>query len=128
MPEPVYMWTKERSVELVDRALSGIIGSYEKDFGKHLSFDENVAKYDVQKITLIWNSLPAQLSNEKKKFTYSKVREGEGVRKQSAMACQRRYREKGYKNLKARVADFGVRGRGIFQNLSLGRGAFEESV
>lgn len=80
MPEPVYMWTKERSVELVDRALSGIIGSYEKDFGKHLSFDENVAKYDVQKITLIWNSLPAQLSNEKKKFTYSKVREGARAR------------------------------------------------
>lgn len=81
MPEPVYLWTQERDIELVDRALSGIIGSYEKDFGKHHDdFKGESARYDVQKITLIWNSLPAQLSNEKKKFTYSKVRQGARAR------------------------------------------------
>lgn len=81
MPEPVYLWTQERDIELVERALSGIIGSYEKDFGKHHGdFKGESARYDVQKITLIWNSLPAQLSNEKKKFTYSKVRQGARAR------------------------------------------------
>lgn len=81
MPEPVYLWTQERDIELVERALSGIIGSYEKDFGKHHDdFKGESAKYDVQKISLIWNSLPAQLSNEKKKFTYSKVRQGARAR------------------------------------------------
>ena len=81
MPEPVYLWTQERDIELVDRALNGIIGSYEKDFGKHHNdFKDDFARYDVQKITLIWNSLPAQLSNEKKKFTYSKVRQGARAR------------------------------------------------
>lgn len=81
MPEPVYLWTQERDIELVERALSGIIGSYEKDFGKHHDdFKGESARYDVQKISLIWNSLPAQLSNEKKKFTYSRVRQGARAR------------------------------------------------
>lgn len=81
MPEPVYLWTQERDIELVERALSCIIGSYEKDFGKHHDdFKGESARYDVQKISLIWNSLPAQLSNEKKKFTYSKVRQGARAR------------------------------------------------
>lgn len=81
MPEPVYLWTQERDIELVDKALNGIIGSYEKDFGKHHEdFRDEEVKYDVQKITLIWNSLPAQLSKEKKKFTYSKVKQGARAR------------------------------------------------
>ncbi len=81
MPEPVYIWTKERDIELVDKALNGIIGSYELEFGKHhedLEGEEN--RYDAQKISLIWNSLPAQLSKERKKFTYSKVKEGARAR------------------------------------------------
>lgn len=81
MPEAVYLWTRERNVGLVDNALSGIIGSYERDFGKHHGdFTEDARRYDVQKISLIWGSLPSQLSNEKKKFTYSKVREGARAR------------------------------------------------
>ena len=81
MPEPVYFWTQERDIELVDKALNGIIGSYEKDFAKHhKDFMGEKVKYNVQKITLIWNSLPAQLSKEKKKFTYSKVKQGARAR------------------------------------------------
>lgn len=81
MPEPVFLWTQERDVELVERALSGIIGSYERDFGKHhQDFVDEDSKYDVQRITRIWNSLPAQLSRERKKFMYSKVKEGARAR------------------------------------------------
>ncbi len=81
MPEPVYLWTQERSIELVDRALDNIIGSYERDFGKHREdFKDNDVKYDVHKITLIWKSLPSQLAKERKKFTYSKIKEGARAR------------------------------------------------
>lgn len=81
MPEPVYLWTQERDVELVDKALKGIIGSYEHDFGKHHdAFNDEQGKYDVQKISLIWNSLPTQLAKEKKKFTYSNVKQGARAR------------------------------------------------
>ncbi len=81
MPEPVYLWTQERDIELVDRALNNIIGSYELDFGKHHEdAKDETAKYDVKKITLIWNSLPSQLAKEKKKFMYSKVKQGARAR------------------------------------------------
>lgn len=81
MPEPVYLWTQERDIELVDKTLNGIIGSYEKDFGKHHNdYSDDEKKYDVQKIISIWNSLPAQLSKEKKKFTYSNVKQGARAR------------------------------------------------
>lgn len=81
MPEPVYLWTQERDIELVDKALNGIIGSYEKDFGKHHNdYSDDEKKYDVGKIISIWNSLPAQLSKEKKKFTYSNVKQGARAR------------------------------------------------
>lgn len=81
MPEPVKFWTQERDVELVDEGLKDIIGSYENDFGKHHEdFKEEEARYDIQKITLIWKSIFAQLSKEKKKFTYSKVKEGARAR------------------------------------------------
>lgn len=81
MPEPVKFWTQERDVKLVDEGLKDIIGSYENDFGKHYEdFKEEEARYDIQKITLIWKSIFAQLSKEKKKFTYSKVKEGARAR------------------------------------------------
>lgn len=81
MPEPVYFWTQDRDIELVDKALNGIIASYEHDFGKHHNeFIDEQAKFDVQKILLIWNSLPTQLAKEKKKFTYSNVKQGARAR------------------------------------------------
>ena len=81
MPEPVYFWSEEREIELVDKALDGILGSYERDFGKHWKdLNEDNVKYDVQKITRIWKSLPSQLAKEKKKFTYSNVKQGARAR------------------------------------------------
>ncbi len=81
MPEPVYLWTKERDVELVDRSLNDIVGSYERDFGKHHeNYDGEGSSYDVQKIIRIWNSIPSQLAKERKKFTYSGVKEGARAR------------------------------------------------
>ena len=74
MPESVKMWTEARDVDAMQEVLSGIIGAYERDFAKH----PNVSEFP--KISMIWNSLPSQLSRENKKFIYKIVKEGARAR------------------------------------------------
>lgn len=74
MPESVYMWTKERDTELMVKSLNNIIEAYERDFAKH----PNVKKFP--KISMIWKSIPSQLSRENKKFIYKVVKEGARAR------------------------------------------------
>ncbi len=74
MPEPVLMWTKERDVEAMQEALSGIINAYERDFAKHPDISE------FPKISMIWKSIPSQLARENKKFIYKVVKEGARAR------------------------------------------------
>ena len=38
MPESVLMWTEARDVSAMQEALSGIIGAYERDFAKPVSY------------------------------------------------------------------------------------------
>ncbi len=74
MPESVKMWAEARDVDAMQEVLSGIIGAYERDFAKH----PNVSEFP--KISMIWNSLPSQLSRENKKFIYKVVKEGARAR------------------------------------------------
>ncbi|MDR2712594.1 MAG: ATP-binding protein [Clostridiales bacterium] len=74
MPEPVYLWTEERDLDLMQAALINIIGAYERDFAKH------PAPSEFPKINLIWKSIPSQLSRENKKFIYKVVKEGARAR------------------------------------------------
>lgn len=74
MPEPVLMWTQERDVDAMQKALSNIIGAYERDFGKHPDVKE------FPKISMIWKSIPSQLARENKKFIYKVVKEGARAR------------------------------------------------
>ena len=74
MPEPVLMWTQERDVDTMQTALSNIIGAYERDFAKHPDVRE------FPKISMIWKSIPSQLSRENKKFIYKVVKEGARAR------------------------------------------------
>ncbi len=74
MPEAVLVWTQDRDIVSADNILADILLSYESDFGKHAD------KFDVQKIRLIWDSLPSQLAKENKKFLYSAVKEGARAR------------------------------------------------
>ena len=74
MPEAVYMWTQERDTELMLKSLNNIIEAYERDFGKH----PNVKEFP--KISMIWKSIPSQLSRENKKFIYKVVKEGARAR------------------------------------------------
>lgn len=74
MPEAVFVWTQDRDIMAADNVLSDILISYESDFGKHAN------TFDVNKIILIWDSLPSQLAKENKKFLYSVVKEGARAR------------------------------------------------
>lgn len=74
MPESVLMWTEDRDVEAMQTALSNIIGAYERDFAKHPDTKE------YPKISMIWKSIPSQLSRENKKFIYKVVKEGARAR------------------------------------------------
>lgn len=74
MPEAVLVWTQDRDIMAADNVIADILLSYESDFGKHAD------KFDVNKIGLIWDSLPSQLAKENKKFLYSAVKEGARAR------------------------------------------------
>lgn len=74
MPEPVYMWSKERNIDLTVKSLNNIIEAYERDFAKHPNIKE------FPKISMIWKSIPSQLSRENKKFIYKVVKEGARAR------------------------------------------------
>ena len=74
MPESVLVWTEDKDPREVDNVLSGIVSSYESDFGKHAPAE------DVPKIRYIWQSLPSQLARENKKFLYSVVKPGARAR------------------------------------------------
>jgi predicted AAA+ superfamily ATPase len=53
---------------------SNILGAYERDFAKHAE------KKDFPRLSLIWKSIPSQLSRENKKFIYKAVKEGARAR------------------------------------------------
>ena len=74
MPEAVRSWAEERDVALMQRILSAILDAYERDFAKHAD------KEDFPKLSLIWKSIPSQLSRENKKFIYKAVKGGARAR------------------------------------------------
>ncbi|MDR1690477.1 MAG: AAA family ATPase [Candidatus Methanoplasma sp.] len=73
MPAAVMAWVENRDINEVDSVIDNIIKDYEKDFAKH-------ATESVQKLTLIWNSVPEQLTKENKKFMFGHVKTGARAR------------------------------------------------
>lgn len=74
MPEAVRNWTEFHDVRLVEQTLQNILEAYERDFTKH----PDTTTYP--KLTLVWNSLPAQLAKENKRFLYNVVKKGARAR------------------------------------------------
>ena len=74
MPEAVNVWVNEKDIELVNKVQENILKAYESDFSKHTENSE------ANKISLIWNSIPSQLSKENKKFLYQTIKEGARAR------------------------------------------------
>ena len=74
MPEAVKAWTQSKDILKVEKIQTEILRSYESDFSKHVSQSE------ANKISLIWNSIPSQLSRENKKFVYQALKTGARAR------------------------------------------------
>lgn len=74
MPEAVHVWVTERDMGAVMEVQQGILNGYQLDFSKHAPAE------DIARIGQVWNSLPAQLSRENKKFLYRLAREGARAR------------------------------------------------
>ena len=74
MPEVVASWTKYKDMEKVNKIQDNILKSYESDFSKHTT---NV---EANRISIIWNSIPSQISKENKKFLYQVAKDGARAR------------------------------------------------
>lgn len=74
MPEAVLAFSETRDWREVREIQLEILESYDRDFSKHAPKDI------VPRIRQLWNSLPAQLSKENRKFLYGVVREGARAR------------------------------------------------
>ena len=70
MPEAVRHFVENRDFNEVRGIQKRILNAYEQDFSKHAPNEI------VPKIRMVWNSIPAQLAKENKKFIYGLVREG----------------------------------------------------
>lgn len=74
MPEAVLAFSEEAGWEEVRDIQNGILRSYDRDFSKHAPAEI------VPRIRQLWNSIPAQLSKENRKFVYGLVKEGARAR------------------------------------------------
>ena len=70
MPEVVQRWIDTKNFSEVRNVQYEILRSYQADFSKHAPKDQ------VPRLDMVWNSLPAQLSKENKKFVYGVMRDG----------------------------------------------------
>jgi len=69
MPEVVLNWTTNEDIHAVRKIQQQIIDSYINDISKH-------AGREAERIRMVWNSIPAQLAKENKKFIYGAVKKG----------------------------------------------------
>lgn len=77
MPEAVNRYTVERDLVGVRRVQEEILVAYEADISKHTSLVSGQSSLsETQRIRMVWQSIPSQLSRENKKFIYGAVRKG----------------------------------------------------
>jgi uncharacterized protein len=74
MPEAVLSFSEVKDWQEVREIQKEILKSYDKDFSKHAPGEI------VPRIRQIWNSVPAQLSKENRKFLYGVIKEGARAR------------------------------------------------
>lgn len=70
MPEVVYNFSENRDFTEAREIQQRILDAYEQDFSKHAPNEV------VPRIRMLWNSVPAQLTKENKKFIYGLIKEG----------------------------------------------------
>ena len=70
MPEIVKTFFETQDFEIVSKMQDEMLQDYADDFSKHAPISE------LEKIRLIWDSVPKQLAKENNKFVFSHVKEG----------------------------------------------------
>lgn len=70
MPEAVAKFCENNNFQEVRKIHKQILNAYELDFSKH------VPAAVVPRIRMLWNSIPAQLAKENRKFIYGLVKKG----------------------------------------------------
>lgn len=70
MPEVVAHYADNKDFQGVREIQRRILDAYEQDFSKHAPNEI------VPRIRMLWNSIPAQLAKENKKFIYGLIKEG----------------------------------------------------
>jgi predicted AAA+ superfamily ATPase len=81
MPEVVKHFVEKRDFRIVRNTQRRILTTYQNDFSKHAPKDI------VQRINMVWKSIPSQLAKENKKFIYGVVKQG-GRAKEFELAIQ----------------------------------------
>ncbi len=74
MPEVVFTYCKNKSLDDTRKIQKDILDAYLLDFAKHAD------KYEIMKISTIWQSIPVHLSKENKKFVFSAIRKSARAR------------------------------------------------
>ena len=74
MPEAVNSWVEKKDMESVNKIQKNILRAYESDFSKHTS------NIEANRISIIWNSIPSQISRDNKKFLYQVAKNGARAR------------------------------------------------
>ena len=69
MPEVVLDYITNKDIFSVRKIQNRIISAYSNDMAKHSGLE-------AERIRMVWNSIPAQLSKENKKFIYGAVKPG----------------------------------------------------
>ncbi|WP_326975235.1 ATP-binding protein [Caproicibacter sp. BJN0012] len=70
MPEVVLNFSENKDFNEAREIQQRILSAYEQDFSKHAPNEV------VPRIRMLWNSIPAQLAKENKKFIYGLIKEG----------------------------------------------------
>ena len=70
MPEAVLRYVETDGLQAVRQIQLRILEGYEADFSKHAPYEQ------VQRIRMVWRSIPSQLFRENKKFIYGTLRKG----------------------------------------------------
>ena len=69
MPEAVKLYAANQNIQQVRKIQNTILSDYMNDIAKH-------TEKDAQRIRMVWNSIPAQLAKENKKFIFGAVKKG----------------------------------------------------
>jgi uncharacterized protein len=70
MPEAVLSYKDQSDFNEVRNIQKRILSAYEQDFSKHAPSEI------VPRIRMLWNSIPAQLAKENRKFIYGAIKKG----------------------------------------------------